>query len=128
MRTPTVPSLAARRDLQSLGQNLSIARRKRRMTQASLAERAGINVSTVRRLEKGHPGASLGALAMVLLVLGEKGRLGNLMDVAADPIGLAIGVEELPQRVRSQKRKIHTKTAPPDNEADPRPTNDYQVL
>lgn len=73
------------------------------MTQARLAEGAGLNVGTVRRLEQGHPSVSLGALAMVFLVLGETGRLGSLLDLTQDHLGLALSVESLPQRVRVKK-------------------------
>ena len=74
MRSRT-PSLQARTELRKLGDDISIARRRRRMTQARLAEGAGIDVSTLRKLEHGHPSVSLGTLAMVLLVLGNVGYI-----------------------------------------------------
>ena len=102
MRSNT-PSLQMRAELRKLGQDLSIARRRRRMTQARLAEGAGIDVSTVRRLEHGHPSITIGTLAMVLLVLGESGRLEQLLDVARDDLGLALEIAQLPKRVRATR-------------------------
>ncbi|SEQ88281.1 Helix-turn-helix domain-containing protein [Faunimonas pinastri] len=87
-------------ELRKLGDDIAIARKKRRFTQQRLAEGAGVNVATIRRLEKGDGGVALSVLAMVLLTLGENGRLSKLMDIASDDIGLARDVAQLPKRVR----------------------------
>jgi transcriptional regulator with XRE-family HTH domain len=97
-----LPQTAARA-LRKLGRDLSLARRRRRLTQASLAERCGIGVNTVRRLEKGESGSSLEHLARVLYVLGEIERLENLIDTGSDPVGLVLMDENLPGRIRSRK-------------------------
>lgn len=94
-----------RSEIRKLGQDIAIARRRRRFTQARVAEGAGLDVGTVQRLERGYPGVSLGALAMVLLVLSETGRLGRLLDMAEDDLGLALGAADLPKRVRPRKPK-----------------------
>ncbi|GHT81268.1 hypothetical protein AGMMS49960_16710 [Betaproteobacteria bacterium] len=60
-----------------------------------------MTVSTIRRLENGDPGVSVGTLAMVFLTLGESGRLADLLDIGKDDIGLALSVSTLPRRVRS---------------------------
>ena len=52
-------SPAVRRHLRTLGEDLRTARRKRRITQADLAIRMGVAVSTVQRLEAGDPGVSI---------------------------------------------------------------------
>lgn len=109
------PAPSARYALKKLGEDLSVARRRRRMTQQRVAEGAGIDVGTVRRLEQGHPSVSLGSLAMVLVVLGETDRLAQLLDVGADDLGLALSVETLPKRVRRPRRAraAGTKAVPP---------------
>lgn len=75
------------------------------MSQQRIADGAGVAVATIRRLENGDHGISLGVLAMVLVVLGEQSRLGALLDIAKDDIGLLMETEKLPQRIRSGKRK-----------------------
>ena len=105
MRSKT-PSLRARAELRKLGEDISIARRRREMTQARLAEGAGVDIGTVRRLEQGHPSVSLGTLAMVLLVLGESGRLSDFLDLAKDDLGLALSIEALPKRVRPKRSSM----------------------
>ena len=88
-----------------LGRDLSLARRRRRLSQASLADRSGIAVNTVRRLEKGEPSGSIEHLARILYVLGELERLERLLDTGTDELGLLMMDEGLPQRVRTRKSK-----------------------
>ena len=97
-----LPILAARA-LAKLGRDISLARRRRRLSQASLAERSGIGLNTLRRLEKGEPGGSIEHLARVLHVLGEIERLAKLLDTSADMVGLVMMDEALPQRVRPRR-------------------------
>lgn len=99
-----IHSLRAGRELLKLGADIAIARKRRQLTQQRLAEGAGVNVTTLRRLEKGDAGVAIGVLAMVLLTLGESGRLNDLLDVSSDDIGLVLAVNSLPQRVRSRRR------------------------
>lgn len=105
MKKANLPSIRAQNELKKLGADIAAARKRRSITQARLAEGAGINVSTVRRLESGDHGISLGVLAMVLVVLGEPSRLGNLLDGAKDDVGLMLDTQNLPQRVRSATKK-----------------------
>ncbi|MHB1631042.1 MAG: helix-turn-helix transcriptional regulator [Acidithiobacillus sp.] len=104
MSTQPIPSFRAQRDLRKLGNDISIARKRRQFTQKQLAESASVNVSTIRRLENGDQGISLGTLAMVMLVLGESQRIADLLDVGRDDVGLTLGVMDLPKRVRGANR------------------------
>ncbi len=97
-----LPSPAARA-LTKLGRDLSLARRRRRLSQASLAERSGIGLNTLRRLEKGEPSGSLEHLARILHVLGEVDRLERLLDTGEDAVGLLMMNEALPQRIRRRR-------------------------
>ena len=69
----------------------------------------GVSVSTLRALEAGEPGVSMGSFAMALLTLGILSRLDDLGDVGQDDIGLLMDIDALPHRVRLQTRR-----APPD--------------
>ncbi len=95
----------ARRAIAKLGRDLSLARRRRRLSQAALADRSGIAVNTVRRLEKGEPSGSIEHLARILYVLGELERLETLLDTGTDAVGLLMMDEGLPQRIRARKSK-----------------------
>jgi transcriptional regulator with XRE-family HTH domain len=94
--------LPASKAIQKLGRDISRARRRRRLTQASLAERSGLAVSTVRRIEEGNPKVALEHIARILHVLGEIARLEQLLDTREDEMGLVLMDEALPERVRKR--------------------------
>lgn len=58
------------RVLEQLGENIKLARKRRRLTTIQVAERAGIDRSTLYEIEKGTPSVSLGAYFNTLRVLG----------------------------------------------------------
>jgi len=100
--------LPVERAIVKLGRDISLARRRRHLTQASLAERIGASLATVRRLEKGDPRIPLHFMARALHVFGELERLNQLLDTGEDAIGLSLMDEQLPQRVRTRKATILT--------------------
>ena len=91
--------------LRNLGHGIQLARRRRRIRQRDLAARMGVSVSTLRALEAGEPGVSMGSLAMALLSLGVLSRLDDLGDAGQDDIALLMDIDALPQRVRLQKSR-----------------------
>lgn len=82
-KTILLPS--AEKILKELGENIKLARKRRRLTTIQVAERSGFARSTLQLIEKGTPGVSMSAYLQVLFVLGlEK----DLLQVAAnDPLG-----------------------------------------
>lgn len=56
--------------LDQLGENIKLARKRRKLTTVQIAERAGIDRSTLYQIEKGNPSVSMGAYFNVLRVLG----------------------------------------------------------
>ena len=56
-----------------LGENLKLARLRRKLSAQQVAERAGIGRSTLHLMENGSPGTSLSRLVSVLSVLGLEG-------------------------------------------------------
>ena len=101
----TTPNLAVTRALTALGRNIELARRRRGLSQADLASRMSVSVSTVRRLEDGHPGTALTYWASALQVFGDLEKLSLLLDTQADSVGLARMDAELPSRIYSKRRK-----------------------
>lgn len=94
--------LPAERAIQKLGSDISLARRRRHISQASLAERMGASLTTVRRMEKGDIRVPIHFFARALHVFGEVQALENLLDTARDDIGLTLMDANLPKRVRSK--------------------------
>jgi len=99
----SVTPLPVTRALAKLGADISLARRRRHLSQASLAERMGASVSTVRRMEQGDPRIPIHFIARALHVFGEIKSLENVLDTASDDIGLMLMDERLPKRIHSKK-------------------------
>lgn len=95
--------LPVQRAIRKLGSDLSLARRRRHISQASLAERIGVSLSTIRRMEKGDPRVPIHFFARALHVFGELPALERLLDTAKDDIGLTLMDEQLPKRVRAKR-------------------------
>ncbi|MCK0159025.1 helix-turn-helix domain-containing protein [Allomuricauda sp. F6463D] len=52
-----------------IGQNIKLARKRRKLTAEQVAERAGIHRATLHRVEKGDPTVAMGIYFNVLKVL-----------------------------------------------------------
>ncbi|QEI09498.1 helix-turn-helix transcriptional regulator [Pigmentiphaga aceris] len=94
--------LPVERAIRKLGSDISLARRRRHISQASLAERMGASLSTVRRMEKGDIKVPIHFFARALHVFGEIRALEHLLDTPNDEIGLTLMDERLPKRVRGK--------------------------
>jgi transcriptional regulator with XRE-family HTH domain len=75
----TLPPAAAQA-LRRLGENLAIARLRRRESQRVWAKRLGVSAPTLIRLERGDPGVGVGVFATALWLIG---RVDALPEVAA---------------------------------------------
>ncbi len=95
--------LPVRRGLKKLGEDIALARRRRRISTQSMAERLQVSLKTLQRLEKGDPTVAVGTVATAMLVLSELERFTNLLDTAHDDVGLALMDQNLPKRIRSKK-------------------------
>jgi|SRR5690348_3883362 transcriptional regulator with XRE-family HTH domain len=94
----TSPSRVKRLAIE-LGQRLRLARKRRRLTQAELADKAGIHRLTVRKVEMGEIQTAIGAYLAIAWALGIDQQVGQLF--LADPEGEALERSRLPQRVRA---------------------------
>lgn len=95
--------LPARRALAKLGEDISIARRRRRLSVSIMAERAFVGRNTITRVERGDPGVAIGIYATILFVLGMTEHLRDVASAAHDRLGLQLEEEQLPRRVRLPK-------------------------
>jgi transcriptional regulator with XRE-family HTH domain len=91
------------RALHRLGQDISSARRTRRLSQEDLAQRIGTSLSTVRRMEDGYPGTALHTFLRALQVLGRLEAVVKVMAMENDVLGMELVREQLPQRVRTSR-------------------------
>lgn len=105
MRTTPPLSLPAKRALAKLGDDIRIARLRRRISATLMAERAFITRTTYGKVEKGDPGVSMGTYATVLFILGLISRLAELVDADTDAVARQLDNERLPKCIRRSKRK-----------------------
>jgi len=60
----------AEKVLNDLGENIKLARLRRKLSTSQIAERAGISRATLWQIEKGTPTVTMGAYFQVLFVMG----------------------------------------------------------
>jgi transcriptional regulator with XRE-family HTH domain len=96
---PLLPRLERR--LLRLGSRLRMARIRHQLPAKLVAERAGMSVMTLRNVERGGMGVTIGAYASVLHVLGLDGDLDGV--AAVDSLGHDLQDASLPRRVRGPR-------------------------
>jgi transcriptional regulator with XRE-family HTH domain len=69
--------------LEIFGENIKLARKRRKLTTMQVAERANIGRNTLYLIEKGSPGVSIGAVFNVLRALGLQ---DDFLKLAADDL------------------------------------------
>jgi len=89
---------AAAQALRGLGENLAIARVRRREPQRVWAKRLGISVPTLIRMERGDPGVGAGIYATALWLMGRVAELPNLAAPASDRAALESDVRSAMKR------------------------------
>jgi len=92
----------AKKTLEVFGENIKLARLRRKLSMEQIAERAGISRSTLIKIEKGDDGVSLGSYFQVLFVM----RLEkDFLEVARDDaLGRKIQDAGLVTKQRAPKR------------------------
>lgn len=104
MRTEKALLPKHRRILASLGENIRLARLRRKLSAAKVAERAGISRNTLYMLEKGESNTSVSTLFQVLLVLGLENDFSKL--ASDDKLGRKLEDANLKSpRTRAQRTK-----------------------
>ncbi|MGE5865319.1 MAG: XRE family transcriptional regulator [Rhizobacter sp.] len=90
--------------LEKLGADLAVARLRRKESLRSWAQRMGVTVSTLQRLEAGDPSVSIGIVATALWLMQRDGELRHLAAPEHDQGALELDVREAVQlgRARAQ--------------------------
>jgi transcriptional regulator with XRE-family HTH domain len=101
--------------LSQLGERLKLARMRRKLSNAVVAQRAGISRTSLYKVETGDPGATLGTYLRVLAALGLEGDINAL--AADDKVGrklqdLALEPRPSPPRRRRATSKAITELSP----------------
>jgi len=97
-RKTSVQLPVLKRLLVELGENIRLARLRRKLSAQLVAERAGMSRTTLRAIERGEAGVTLGAYANVLHCLGLEKDLALIAQ--DDVLGRKLQDAELPLRAR----------------------------
>lgn len=84
--------------LKQLGEHLSVARKRRRESRRVWAERIGVSMPTLMRMEQGDPSVALGIYATALWIIGRSGELTALAAPEFDQGALETSVRVAKQR------------------------------
>jgi transcriptional regulator with XRE-family HTH domain len=116
-RKPPIVYPQERRILAEMGERLRLARLRRKLSNAVVAQRAGISRSTLYKVEAGDPGITLGSCVRVLAALGLEKDLQGL--AADDKVGrklqdLALQPSQAPtRRKRAVSGRSQSTGSPP---------------
>ena len=99
--------------LTKFGDRLRLARLRRKLTAAQVAERAGMVPMTLRNIERGGVGVTIGAYLAVMQVLGVEEDLNFLL--RDDPFGHQLQDAKLSPRKPAARQSRSKRTAPSGN-------------
>ena len=100
-RKTTIQHPSVQRLLRGLGENIRLARLRRRFSMQLVANRVGMSRTTLRAIERGEAGVTLGAYANVLHCLGLQDDLGLI--ARDDELGRKLQDAALPTRTRAPR-------------------------
>jgi len=96
---------------------LRLARKRRKLSNAVVAQRSGISRTTLYKVEAGHPGATLGAYVRVLAALGLESDLQGL--AADDRVGRKLQDLALEPQTARKRRAVNLAQAVQSGEKSP---------
>ncbi len=99
-----LPASAAKA-LKDLGENLALARHRRKESLRDWASRMAVSVPTLIRMEKGDPSVGMGVHATALWLMGRHAALPEVAAPASDLNALEQDIEVVRQRGRRLSRK-----------------------
>ena len=80
--------------IEKLGADLAVARLRRKESLRTWAQRMGVSVPTLQRLEAGDPAVGIGIVATALWLIRRDGELGNLAAPEHDQGAIEMDVRE----------------------------------
>lgn len=101
--------------IEKLGADLAVARLRRKESLKTWAQRMGVSVPTLQRLEAGDPGVGIGIVATALWLIQRDGELGTLAAPEHDRGAIEMDVREAVAlgRARAQAAAAARLNTPP---------------
>jgi transcriptional regulator with XRE-family HTH domain len=92
--------VSIRSELKKLGEDLKKARLRRRLKMTVVADRAGISLETLAKIQKGNSGVSIGNYSAVIFAIGLGTDWMGLAGIENDRMGRMLDEERIPLRAR----------------------------
>lgn len=90
--------------IEKLGADLAVARLRRKESLKTWAQRMGVSVPTLQRLEAGDPGVGMGIVATALWLIQRDGELGMLAAPEHDRGAIEMDVRQAVELGRARAR------------------------
>lgn len=90
--------------IEKLGADLAVARLRRKESLKTWAQRMGVSVPTLQRLEAGDPGVGIGIVATALWLIQRDGELGKLAVPEQDHGAIEMDIREAVDLGRARAR------------------------
>jgi transcriptional regulator with XRE-family HTH domain len=90
--------------IQKLGADLAVARLRRKESLKTWAQRMGVSIPTLQRLEAGDPGVGIGIVATALWLLNRDGALSSLAAPEHDQGAIEMSVREATELGRARAK------------------------
>lgn len=90
--------------LEKLGADLAVARLRRKESLKTWAQRMGVSVPTLQRLEAGDPAVGIGIVATALWLIQRDGELGKLAAPEHDQGAIEMDIREAVELGRARAR------------------------
>ncbi|MDN3987958.1 helix-turn-helix domain-containing protein [Zwartia vadi] len=102
--------------LRQLGEDLTIARKRRGESRRQWAERIGVSEPTLMRIEKGDPSVALGIYASALWLIGRSSELAKIaapeFDLGALELSINIAKKRSVRKPISLENRLQKKAQP----------------
>lgn len=103
---------AVLREIEQLGLNITIARKRRGETQGQWASKLGVSQPTMARIERGDPSVAMASYVMCMWLINQANGLADLIAPLQDHAALEREVRRLRQKSKPPSVPKHTPVGP----------------
>ena len=89
--------------LNKMGDFLRLARKRRGWRQEDVAQRLKVSVDTIKRVEKGSKGVSIGHVLDLLSLYQRLEAFAEVVNPYKDEVGISMDVERSPKRISANR-------------------------
>ncbi len=89
--------------LAKLGEFLRLARKRRAWRQEDVAQRLKVSVDTIKRVEKGNKGVSIGIILDLFSLYQRLDAFSDVVNPYKDEVGISMETERSPKRISANR-------------------------